>query len=78
MLKFRFQNSSDTDANPSRRGVIKCACVAATAAVAAAVCASSASAGYGKCSKCACGGFKPDYRNNMVCETCGHGYGDHW
>jgi hypothetical protein len=80
MLRFPFRNSSGkvVAASPSRRGVLKIACLAVTGGVGGALWASSASAGWGACSKCACAGFKADYRNDRVCETCGHGYGDHW
>jgi hypothetical protein len=73
-----MSKKSATDKIISRRRAFKVLLKVGTTGLFACVAASSENASCGKCSKCACIRFKEDYRNNRVCENCGHSYGDNW
>lgn len=62
----------------SRRNSLKFCLGAGTVGLFACAAVRPAQAGWGRCSKDSCAGFKEDYRNKDVCENCGHNYTDHW
>jgi hypothetical protein len=37
-----------------------------------------AKANFGRCSLCACAAFHADYRNDQICDNCGHTFDQHW
>lgn len=74
--------SNDPPATATRRQtfrhLLKTGATLGTAGLLACVATTPAKANWQHCSKCSCVEFKEDYRNNNICENCGHTFGDHW